>query len=65
MTIDKDTLFKQTPTQSNPYDAKATDFTVEADDLPPFHGQHGENQNEYKQLLKANDPGKSPFGKKA
>jgi hypothetical protein len=66
MTIDKDTLVKQSEAQANPHIARPQDFVVEGDDAPPFHGQHGATEGEYRQLLKeANDPGKSPFGKKS
>jgi hypothetical protein len=64
MSNDKDTLTKQTPAQRNPYTANPADFEVEGDGVP-FHGQRGESEGEYQKLLKVNDHGKSPFGKKA
>jgi hypothetical protein len=64
MTNKKNTRIDQTATQSNPYAARPEDFEVEGDGVP-FHGQRGESESEYKKLLKTNDHGKSPFGKKA
>jgi hypothetical protein len=50
----KDTRIEQTPTQSNPYAARPEDFEVGRDDVPG-HGQHGDSESEYNQLLKQAD----------
>jgi hypothetical protein len=60
----KDKRIEQTPAQRNPYEARPQDFQVGGIDVAG-HGQHGQNEGEYKKLLQQADHGKSPFGKKA
>jgi hypothetical protein len=50
MLKEKNTLVELTPEQTNPYLARSEQFEVI--EALPFHGQCGENQREYRKLLK-------------